>query len=93
MDSPSLSLTFSGSIIIFRGFAKASAALNVLFGAALGRRFASLWHCESGDFLATRASVTRPICHRDMSLGLVLTSGVSASGVELAQPYCSWVYV
>ena len=41
MDSPSLSLTFSGSIIIFRGFAKASAALNVLLGAALGWRFAA----------------------------------------------------
>ena len=75
MLSPSLSLTFSESIIIFRGFAKASAAVNSPYGAAFCRRFAALWHCESGNFLDPRAPVTGPICLRDVSLGLILTSG------------------
>ena len=60
MLSPSLSLTFSESIIIFRGFAKASAAFDVQFGADLAVVLRSLAPGRAAIFGASR---TRDASH------------------------------
>ena len=81
MLSPSLSLMFSsGLTIIFRGFAKASAALNVPFGQA----FLGSSSCSSAGwerrFFGPRAPVTRTTCLRDVSLGPVVHNSAGDLG-------------
>ena len=60
MLSPSLSLTFSESIIIFRGFAKASAALHVLSGVVFASVLRSSAGWESGDVFGLAQSSRDP---------------------------------